>query len=172
MATKDNHEKYAALMLALHHTYLDVEMNRLVEDLSALLLADEEITKSQFNRGLYYEICSRERGVVDLVHGTGDGIVRINSDGSIEHHPSAALVDPALAQGDQTVTRNATLVDSHELNRLRECCGAWEAVFNQLLAFNPEFCRGQGSGKDLALIEIMRLQLIAHHNRNQTVKGG
>lgn len=160
MATKDNCEKYAKLMLALHQCEIGDgfgELAHLVEDMSALLLCDEEITKEQ-RPTLWYEIGSREHGVVDLYHSTG--FVRIDADGVVSHHP----LDP-IPHSSMTIT-------VFEFKRLQECENAWKAVYNQLLAFNPEFCQGEGTGKELAILEIMRLQLIAHHNRSQTMKGG
>lgn len=53
-------------------------------------------------------------------------------------------------------------VTCNELSRLRDCERAWFAVFDALLKGNPEaFQQPNLVGKDCALAEIARLQILA-----------
>jgi len=53
-------------------------------------------------------------------------------------------------------------ISCNELSRLRDCERAWFAVFDALLKGNPEaFQQPNLVGKDCALAEIARLQIMA-----------
>ena len=55
-----------------------------------------------------------------------------------------------------------------EMQRLRGCEAAWQAVHTQLEQGNPDYGKGSGTGTACAVAEIKRLQRAARKLMQQT----